>query len=130
MWSVGCSAGSQWTGKAQTPQNADAIFQWVRTLFASRMPKERAYRVLSAVDEYTREVHALHAARSIGAEKGQEVMRELIETHGAPGDIRSDNGPEFIAKSPQRWLAQAGIKTLYIEPGCPWQKGYVESFHD
>ena len=88
MWSVGCSAGSQWTGKAQTPLNADAIFHWVRTLFASRMPKERAYRVLSAVDEYTREVHALHAARSIGAEKGQEVMRELIETHGAPGDIR------------------------------------------
>lgn len=103
---------------------------WTWDFIHDTTVKGGAYRVLSVVDEYTREVHALHAARSIGAGKVQEVMRELIEAHGAPGYIRSDNGPEFIAKSLQRWLAQAGIKTLYIEPGCPWQNGYVESFHD
>ena len=92
--------------------------------------KGGSYRVLSMIDEYTREVHALHVARNIGSGKVQEVMRELIELHGAPGYIRSDNGPEFVAKSLQTWLAETGIKTLYIDPGCPWQNGYVESFHD
>jgi transposase InsO family protein len=92
--------------------------------------KGGSYRVLSVIDEYTREVHALHVARNIGSGKVQEVMRELIELHGAPGYIRSDNGPEFVAKSLQTWLAETGIKTLYIDPGCPWQNGYVESFHD
>ncbi|MFN5001598.1 MAG: integrase core domain-containing protein, partial [Akkermansiaceae bacterium] len=92
--------------------------------------KGGSYRVLSVVDEYTREVHALHVARNIGSGKVLEVMRELIKLHGAPGYIRSDNGPEFVAKSLQSWLAEAGIKTLYIDPGCPWQNGYVESFHD
>lgn len=92
--------------------------------------KGGSYRVLSVIDEYTREVHALHVARNIGSGKVLEVISELIEIHGAPGYIRSDNGPEFIAKSLQSWLAEAGIKTLYIDPGCPWQNGYVESFHD
>ena len=86
--------------------------------------------MLSVIDEYTCEVHALHVARNIGSGKVLEVIRELIGTHGAPGYIRSDNGPEFVAKSLQEWLAGAGIKTLYIDPGCPWQNGYVESFHD
>lgn len=57
-------------------------------------------------------------------------MEGLILREGAPDYIRSDNGPEFIAHSLVRWLAESEIKTLYIEPGCPWQNGYVESFHD
>ena len=82
------------------------------------------------VDEYTRETHELHPARNIGFGKVLEVMRELIDRHGAPDHICSDNGPEFVAKSLQAWLAEGSIKTLYIEPGCPWQNGFVESFHD
>ena len=54
----------------------------------------------------------------------------MIEEHGAPDYIRSDNGPEFIGKELCKWLEDSEIKTLYIEPGCPWQNGYVESFHD
>ena len=54
---------------------------------------------------------------------------EAVERHGAPEYIRSDNGPEFIAKAIQQWLAENEIKTLYIDPGCPWQNGYVESFN-
>ena len=87
-------------------------------------------RILSVVDEYTRECHLLHVDRHIGARKVEERMAELIQRVGAPGYIRSDNGPEFIAHSLGRWLAQSQIKTLYIDPGCPWQNGYVESFHD
>ena len=72
----------------------------------------------------------MHVGRNIGSRKVQEVMSELIARHGAPGHIRSDNGPEFVAKSLQAWLKYENIKTLYIDPGCPWQNGYVESFHD
>ena len=92
--------------------------------------KGGAFRVLSVVDEYTREVLALHADRHIGSGKVREVMERLVAEYGAPGYIRSDNGPEFVARNLQWWLAGQQIKTLYIEPGSPWQNGYVESFHD
>jgi len=87
-------------------------------------------RILSVVDEYTRECHLLHVDRHIGGRKVEELMEELILREGAPDYIRSDNGPEFIAHSLAQWLKDSEIKTLYIEPGCPWQNGYVESFHD
>ena len=92
--------------------------------------KGGAFRVLSIVEEYTREVHALHVDRNIGSKKVRLVMEELIRRHGAPGYIRSDNGPEFIATQLRAWMAMHEIKTLYIQPGSPWQNGYVESFHD
>ena len=84
------------------------------------------YRVLSVVDEFTRETHALHVDRHIGAKKVREVMKQLIRQHGAPSYIRSDNGPEFVAHLLRDWLEKAKIKTLYIDPGSPWQNGYVE----
>ena len=68
--------------------------------------------------------------RHIGAKKVCEVMKQLIGQHGAPRYIRSDNGPEFVANLMRDWLENEGIKTLYIDPGSPWQNGYVESFHD
>jgi putative transposase len=92
--------------------------------------KGGAFRVLSVVDEYTRETHGLHVDRHIGAKKVCEVMKQLIGQHGAPRYIRSDNGPEFVANLMRDWLENEGIKTLYIDPGSPWQNGYVESFHD
>lgn len=92
--------------------------------------KGGAFRVLSVVDEFTREVHTLHVDRRIGSGKVREELARLVAEHGAPAYIRSDNGPEFVARSLQQWLAEAGIKTLYIDPGSPWQNGYVESFHD
>jgi transposase InsO family protein len=100
----------------------DFIYDW--TL------KGGSCRILSVVDEYTRECHLLHVDRHIGAKKVQDLLEGLIQEHGAPDYIRSDNGPEFIATSLGHWLAENEIKTLYIEPGCPWQNGYVESFHD
>ena len=92
--------------------------------------KGGAFRVLSVVDEYTREVHALHVDRNIGSMKVSELMEKLVRRHGAPAYIRSDNGPEFVATQLREWLAEQDIRTLYIDPGSLWQNGYVESFHD
>ena len=87
-------------------------------------------RILSLVDEYTREVHALQVERNIGARKLCEIMGRVIREQGTPAYIRSDNGPEFVARHLQKWLEEENMKTLYIDPGSPWQNGYVESFHD
>src|SRR5262249_8797960 len=69
------------------------------------------------------------AARSITAEDVLDVLAELFVVRGVPGHMRSDNGPEFIARAVQRWLKRTGACTLYIAPGAPWENGYAESFH-
>ncbi len=79
--------------------------------------------------KYSRECLALHVARKLTAHDLVEVMERLVTERGAPEHIRSDNGSEFIARVLQQWLAQRCIKTLYIEPGSPWQNGHVESFN-
>lgn len=84
---------------------------------------------LSIVDEYTRECLALKVARSITSEDVIDTLAELFAMRGVPRHIRSDNGPEFIAAAIRRWLGQAGVKALYVEPGSPWENGYAESFH-
>jgi transposase InsO family protein len=84
---------------------------------------------LSIVDEHTRECLALKVARSMTSEDVIDTLAELFAMRGVPRQIRSDNGPEFIAAGIRRWLAQVGVTTLYIEPGSPWENGYAESFH-
>jgi transposase InsO family protein len=84
---------------------------------------------LSIVDEYTRECLALKVDRSITSEDVIDTLAELFAMRGVPRAIRSDNGPEFIARAIQRWLAQVNVQTLYIEPGSPWENGFAESFH-
>ena len=85
--------------------------------------------MLTILDEYTRECHVLRADRALKSGDVLEWMGRAIQEHGAPAYLRSDNGSEFIAKAVQTWLTEKGIKTIYIEPGSPWQNGYVESFH-
>lgn len=87
-------------------------------------------RILSVVDEDTRQAHCLHVARHIGSKTVQALMEKMIDKYRVPAFIRSDNGPEFIGRSFGEWLKEKGIKTLYIDPGSPWQNGYVESLHD
>jgi transposase InsO family protein len=84
---------------------------------------------LSIVDEYTRECLALKVDRSITSEDVIDTLAELFAMRGVPRHIRSDNGPEFIARAIQHWTKQLSIETLYVEPGCPWENGYAESFH-
>jgi len=86
-------------------------------------------RMLTVLDEYTRQSRCIHVDRRINARKVRSIMARLIAEHGAPEYIRSDNGSEFIEKNLRSWLASQSIKTLYIEPGSPWQNGFIESFH-
>lgn len=86
-------------------------------------------RILSVLDEFTRESLALQVERSIPAWKVIETLKWLFLLHGAPEHVRSDNGPEFIAKAVQEWLAGCGSQTIYITPGSPWENPFIESFN-
>lgn len=88
-----------------------------------------ALRILTILDEYTRECHVLRVDRALKSADVLAWLQKAIETHGAPAYLRSDNGSEFIARMVQQWLKENQIKTIYIEPGSPWQNGFVESFH-
>lgn len=102
---------------------------WAWDFIHDRTEDGRAIRWLSIVDEFTRECIALEVNRSMTSGDVIDVLIELFHTRGLPKHIRSDNGPEFIAKAIQNWLAKASVKTLYIAPGSPWENGYAESFH-
>jgi putative transposase len=86
-------------------------------------------KILTVGDDFTRECLALEAATSIPATTVIRVLARLFVEHGAPRYLRSDNGPEFIAQALKTWLASTSVRTAYIEPGCPWQNGFRESFH-
>jgi putative transposase len=88
------------------------------------------FRILTLLDEFTRQSLAVHAAWSIRAVDAITVIEAAIARYGAPEHLRSDNGPEFIAYAIQDWLKERQIKTLYINPGSPWENGYIESYHD
>lgn len=89
----------------------------------------RPLKWLSVVDEFTRECVALQVDRSMTSRGVAEVLIELFTTRGVPEHIRSDNGPEFIAKTIRRLADLTGVESLYIAPGSPWENGYAESFH-
>jgi len=86
-------------------------------------------RLMTLIDEYTRRCLAIRTARQLKSDDVLDVLNQAIEEHGAPDHIRSDNGSEFIAKKVKRSLEQHPIKIIYIDPGSPWQNGFVESFH-
>ena len=89
----------------------------------------RKVRLLTLIDEFTRECLAIRVARRINSFGVIETMADVMLIRGVPEHIRSDNGPEMTAKIVRQWLAQVGAKTLYIEPGSPWENGYCESFN-
>ena len=89
----------------------------------------RTVRFLNLIDEYTRECLAIYVGRRINSNQVIDLLAEAMIEHGIPEHILSDNGPEFVAKQLRKWLAKTGAKTLYIEPGSPWENGYCESFN-
>jgi transposase InsO family protein len=89
----------------------------------------RALRLLTLIDEFTRECLAIRVARRLGSQEVIETLAELMVWRGIPEHLRSDNGPEFIAQELRQWLGSLGTGTLYIEPGRPWKNGYCESFN-
>ena len=102
---------------------------WSGDFISDRTDNGGKLRILSVLDEYSRECLALHVARQLTAADLIEVMENLATQRGIPGHIRRDNGSEFVARTLQAWLADRHVKTLYIEPGSPWQDGHAESFH-
>jgi len=87
-------------------------------------------RMLTLIDEYTRQCLAIHVAWSIRAVDVITVVEAAMARYGKPAHIRSDNGPEFIAYAIGDWLEKSKIETIYIRPGSPWENGHIESFHD
>ena len=89
----------------------------------------RKVRLMTLIDEFTRECLAIRVARRINGLGVLETMADVMLMRGIPEHIRSDNGPEMTAKIVRNWLSGVGAKTLYIEPGSPWENGYCESFN-
>ena len=87
------------------------------------------FRILNVMDEFTRECLAVKVARSLTSHDVIEVLTDLFIERGVPVHIRSDNGPEFIAKRVRDWLERLQVRPLFIEPGSPWENGYIESFN-
>ncbi len=89
----------------------------------------RKFRMLNIIDEHSRECLAMVPLRRFRSNDVIEVLADLFIEHGPPEHIRSDNGPEFVAHAVREWLGRLGVTTLYIEPGSPWENGYIESFN-
>ncbi|MDP2943086.1 MAG: IS3 family transposase [Candidatus Omnitrophota bacterium] len=102
---------------------------WSYDFVMDRTHDGRAIRMMTIMDEYTRECLGLEVSRKLNNTAVIDKLFELFITRGIPEYIRSDNGPEFISKNLRRWLEVSGVKTLYIEPGSPWENGYIESFN-
>ena len=102
---------------------------WSYDFVEDRTHDGRKYRMLNVIDEFTHECLAIRVARKLKAIDVIDVLSDLFILRGIPGHIRSDNGPEFVAKAVQEWITAVGAKTAYIAPGSPWENGYVESFN-
>jgi putative transposase len=101
---------------------------WSYDFVIDRTEDGRRLKIMPIVDEYSRECLTMEAQRSITAEDVVRTLAALFEQRGEPAYIRSDNGPEFIAQAVKQWLEISGVKTLYIEPGSPWENAYSETF--
>jgi transposase InsO family protein len=102
---------------------------WSYDFMMARTSDGRPLRLLTVMDEYSRECLAIDVGRRITSDDVLERLTELFVLRGVPAYVRSDNGPEFTATVVREWLERVGVKTLYIEPGSPWENGYIESFN-
>ncbi len=102
---------------------------WSYDFVEDRTHNGRKFRMLNVVDEFTHECLAIRVARKLKAADVIDVLSDLFILRGVPSHVRSDNGSEFVAQAVQDWIRAVGAKTAYIEPGSPWENGYVESFN-
>ena len=109
------------------PEGKDHV--WSYDFMIDRTANGRAFKILNIIDEYTRECLKIKVNRKIGSQDVIDELFNLIIYRGIPAHIRSDNGPEFTAKAVRSWLNRLGVKTMFIEPGSPWENGYIESFN-
>jgi len=109
------------------PEYRDHV--WSYDFMVEHTMNGRAFKILTIIDEYSRECLSIKVARRITSQDVIDELFNLFVFRGIPEHIRSDNGPEFTAKAVRRWLNRLGIKTLFIERGSPWENGYIESFN-
>jgi putative transposase len=124
-------AGSGWLAdgscirlRAERPDHV-----WSYDFVEDRTHDGRKYRMLNVVDEFTHECLAIRVARKLKATDVVDLLSDLFILRGVPGHIRSDDGPELVAKAPQARIGAVGAKTAYIAPGSPWENGFIESFN-
>jgi putative transposase len=110
-----------------SPEHKDHV--WSHDFVTARTSDGRPFKMLTLIDEYTRECLAILVERRLISGDVINQLYTLFLTRGVPKHIRSDNGPESTAKAVRSWLAEMGVKTLFIEPGSPWENGYIESFN-
>lgn len=109
------------------PEHPDHV--WSYDFVADRTHDGRSFRMLTIIDEYSRECLAIEVARKLSAINVLECLGDLFVQRGTPNYIRSDNGSKFTARLVRNWLERLQVKTLFIEPGSPWENGYIESFN-
>jgi transposase InsO family protein len=109
------------------PEYKDHV--WSYDFVTDRTTNGKAFRMLNIIDEFTRECLSITVNRKIRAQDVIDALFNLFVFRGIPEHIRSDNGPEFTAKAVRKWLNHLEVKTLFIEPGSPWENGYIESFN-
>lgn len=102
---------------------------WSYDFVEDRTHNGRKFRMLNIIDEFTRECLAIRVNRKLNSVDVIDMLCDLFILRGIPGHIRSDNGPEFIAQAVRDWITAVGARTVYIEPGSPWENGYCESFN-
>jgi putative transposase len=102
---------------------------WSYDFVAERTYDGKPIKMLTVMDEYTRKCLAIKVARRIRSDDVLHTLTDLFVVHGIPAHIRSDNGSEFTAKAVRGMLNRLGVRTLFIEPGSPWENGYIESFN-
>ena len=108
-------------------EHKDHVWTW--DFLHDRTSDGRSLKWFTLIDEYTRECLALEVDRGMTAQAVKTVLARVVQQRGVPRHIRSDNGSEFIAEAIRAWMATAGLETLYIAPGAPWENGYAESFN-
>lgn len=116
------------TAERQRAEHANHVWSW--DFVEDQTENGTRLRVLTLIDEHTRECLAVHVDWSIRAADVITVVEAAMARYGVPEHLRSDNGPEFIAYAIQDWLKGKNVKTIYITPGSPWENAYIESFHD
>lgn len=109
------------------PEHRDHV--WSYDFVHHRTDDGRAFRMLNILDEYSRECLAIRVRRKLNSTDVIDALTDLFILRGVPAYIRSDNGPECVAEAVRKWIAAVGAQTAYIEPGSPWENGYVESFN-
>jgi transposase InsO family protein len=115
---------------AATRLRAERMNQvWSFDFCHDRTEDGKGLKIFSVIDEYTRRCLGIEVQRSLTSGDVVKKLKELMKVHGSPEYVRCDNGPEFAGKALRSWLKRSGVSGLFIEPGSPWENGYVESYH-